>query len=92
MRYAELSLMSKKIIQKAGDFSDPLRVDLENLVIDCDTEKKFLNSTLDCLKIILQDPKQYIENTDNGRSIKEKEFADSVSTLHTMVLQAIQDL
>ena len=29
---------------------------------------------------------------ENFRRIKEKEFADSVSTLHTMVLQAIQDL
>jgi hypothetical protein len=88
MLYTELTKMAAQILSRAGLFSDPLKVDLENMLIDCDSENMFLNATLDCLEIILQDPGQYLEFSESKNNEVQK-FANEISKLHTLVLDTI---
>lgn len=89
MRYDELSLLARKVIEKAGTISDPLKVDLENMMIECDSESHFLNSMLDYVEIIQDDPLEYLNNSDYDTSTDLSSFNKAIDDLHGSIIKVI---
>jgi hypothetical protein len=89
MRYDELSPLAHQVIEKAGVISDPLKVDLENMMIECNSENHFLNSMLDYVEIIQDDPLEYLNNTDYNNSTDLSSFKKSIDDLHNFIIKVI---
>jgi hypothetical protein len=89
MRYDELSPLASQVIEKAGVISDPLKVDLENMMIECNSENHFLNSMLDYVEIIQDDPLEYLNNTDYNNSTDLSSFKKSIDDLHNFIIKVI---
>ncbi len=89
MRYDELSLLTSNIIEKAGEISDPLKVDLENMMIECDSENHFLNSMLDYVEIIQDDPLEYLNNADYDTTTDLSSFKKSIDDLHNLIIHVL---
>lgn len=89
MRYDELSLLARKVIEKAGLVSDPLKVDLENMMIECESENHLLNSMLDYVEIIQDDPLEYLNNSDYDTTTDLSSFKKSIDELHGSIIKVI---
>ncbi len=89
MRYDELSLLTRKVIEKAGLISDPLKVDLENMMIECESENHLLNSMLDYVEIIQEDPLEYLNNSDYDTTSDLSSFKKSIGDLHRFIIKVI---
>ncbi|HEX3019659.1 MAG TPA: hypothetical protein VHP36_05125 [Chitinispirillaceae bacterium] len=89
MRYDELSLLTRDILEMAGKISDPLKVDLENMMVECDSENHFLNSILDYVEIIQDDPLEYLNNADFDTTVDLSMFKNSMNNLHSSVIHVL---
>lgn len=89
MRYDELSPLTRNILEQAGLISDPLKVDLENMMVECDSENHFLNSILDFVEIIQDDPLEYLNNAEYDTTTDVSVFKKSVDKLHSSVLHVL---
>lgn len=89
MKYDELSHPVHSLLEQAGFISDPLKVDLENMMIDCDSENHFLNSMLDYIEIIQDDPLEYLNNADFDTSVQVSSFKRSINEFHKAIIQVM---
>lgn len=89
MRYDELTSLTLNIIEQAGNISEPLKMDLENMLVESDSENLFLNSILEYLNIIEDDPLEYLNSTDINSAKDLFLFKVSINKLHGMVLNVL---
>ena len=89
MKYEELSSMAKGVLEKSGEIAAPLRVDLENIIFEQDTENTTLTAILDFVETVRKNPLEYMELFSLDGEKNRTWFANELSALHKYLIDVL---